>query len=120
MAASAQAPPRPRRGEVWIVDLDPTLGHEQAGRRPGLVISVDGFNQSAAELAIVLPVTSRKKSVRSHVLAQAGEAGLKVASFIKCEDVRSISTRRLHRRLGSASPATLRAVEERLRILMGL
>ena len=120
MATSAQTPPRPRRGEVWIVDLDPTLGHEQAGRRPGLVISVDGFNQSAAELAIVLPVTSRKKSVRSHVPIQAREAGLKVESFIKCEDVRSISTRRLRRRLGSASASTLQAVEERLRILIGL
>ncbi len=82
MAASARRPPRPRRGEVWIVDLDPALGHEQAGRRPGLVISVDGFNQSAAELAIVVPVTSRKKSVRSHVPIQAREAGLKVASFV--------------------------------------
>ncbi len=112
--------PKPRRGEIWIVDLDPTLGHEQAGRRPGLVISVNAFNRSAAELAIVLPVTSRKKGIRSHVPIPAGEAGLRVSSFVKCEDVRSISTRRMSRRLGGASAATLQAVEERLRILMGL
>ncbi len=111
---------RPRRGEVWIVDLDPTLGHEQAGRRPGLVISVDAFNQSAAELAVVLPLTSRDKGIRSHVPVAAGEAGLKVLSFAKCEDVRSLSTRRLARRLGSVSEATLRAAEQRLRILLGL
>ncbi len=118
--AAASSAPKPRRGEVWIVDLDPTRGHEQAGRRPALVISVDPFNQSAAELAIVLPVTSRDKGIRSHVPIVAGEAGLRLPSFVKCEDVRSISTRRLSRRLGSAAEATVRTVEERLRILMGL
>jgi len=38
------------RGEIWTVDFSPTVGHEQAGRRPALVISVDELNQSPAEL----------------------------------------------------------------------
>ncbi len=84
------------------------------------MISVDAFNQSAAELAIVVPVTSRKKGIRSHVPIGVGEAGLTLQSFAKCEDVRSLSTNRLNRRLGSVASSTLEAVEERLRILMGL
>ena len=104
----------------WVVDLDPTEGREQAGRRPALIISVDAFNRSAAELLLAVPLTSRDKGVRSHVPILAGEGGLDLPSFIKCEDVRSISTRRLRHRLGSVSDITLRMVEARLRILMGL
>ncbi len=89
--------PKPTRGEIWTIDLNPTVRHEQAGKRPALVMSVDSFNQSAAELAIVLPLTSRAKGIRSHVEIRKGEAGLKTARYIKCEDVRSVSTKRLSR-----------------------
>ena len=112
--------PQPARGEIWTVDLKPTIAHEQAGKRPALVVSVDSFNHSAAEMAIVLPLTSRAKGIRSHVEVRKGEAGLKMVSYIKCEDVRSVSTERLSRRLGLVSQATMDAVEDILRILMGL
>lgn len=111
---------KPGRGEIWFVNLDPTKGREQAGRRPALVVSVNELNQSAAELVIVLPVTSREKRVRSHVQVGEGEGGLTIRSFIKCEDIRSISVRRLEQRLGAVSAPTLAAVEDRLRILLGL
>ena len=103
-----------------MVDLDPVRGHEQAGRRPALVISVDALNQSAAELAIVLPITSRRKNVRSHVPVEPPEAGLDRTSYVKCEDVRSVSTTRLDRRLGVVGSETLESVEDRLRLLMSL
>src|SRR5438128_11466126 len=48
----------PIRGEVWLIDLNPVRGHEQAGRRPALVVSDDLFNQGPAGLVIVLPITS--------------------------------------------------------------
>ena len=48
----------PGRGEVWLADLYPTRGHEQAGRRPVLVVSEDLFNRGPAGLVIVLPTTS--------------------------------------------------------------
>jgi mRNA interferase MazF len=47
----------PERGDIWLADLDPVRGREQAGRRPILIVSVDGFNQSKAGLAIVVPLT---------------------------------------------------------------
>lgn len=110
----------PARGEIWLVDLNPVRGHEQSGRRPCLIVSVDIFNQSPAGLVIVLPVTTKAKCIRSHVLIEPPESGVREPSFIKCEDVRSISTERLIERWGMVSSATLAEVEDRLCILMGL
>src|SRR3712207_1723966 len=98
--------PTPARGEVWLAELDPTRGREQAGTRPALVVSVDAFNQSGAELVVVAPITSRKKRVRTHVEVLPPEGGLSVPSYIKCEDVRSLSHQRLLRLMGTVSVAT--------------
>ena len=38
----------PERGDIWLADLDPTRGREQAGRRPVFIVSVGAFNQSKA------------------------------------------------------------------------
>jgi mRNA interferase MazF len=108
------------RGEIWLTDLNPVRGREQAGKRPCLVISVDRFNQSGAALVVVLPITSRDKQIPWHVGIQATEGGLTMDSFVKCEDVRSISVDRLERKYGNISSETLTAVESRLRLLMGL
>lgn len=110
----------PSRGEIWMVNLDPTRGREQAGTRPALIVSVDEFNHGPADLVIVLPVTSRDKGIPLHVKVVPPEGGVKVPSFAKCEDVRSISKDRLQRPLGRVSPATLEAAEDCLRTLLRL
>lgn len=74
--------PRIARGEIWLADLNPTRGHEQAGQRPCLVISVDLFNQGPAGLCVVLPLTTKKKDIRWHVAVAPAESGLKLASYI--------------------------------------
>lgn len=108
------------RGEIWLADLNPVKGHEQAGKRPCLIISVDLFNQGASGLVVVLPITSKEKGIPFHVELKPPEGGLKIRSFVKCEDVRSISVDRLEKCWGVVFPETLAAVEDRLRILMGL
>jgi mRNA interferase MazF len=112
--------PQPLRGEVWYVDFDPTRGHEQAGLRPALVVSADSFNRSPAGLAIVIPLTSRNKGIRTHIEVPAGEGGLKKTSFVRCEDVRSVSMQRFGRRLGVVTGATLSRTEAVLRFLLDL
>lgn len=59
--------PEPSRGEIWLVDLNPTRGHELAGIRPALVVSVDLFNHGPAGLVVVLPLTTRLKGIPFHV-----------------------------------------------------
>ena len=110
----------PQRGEVWLADLDPSKGREQAGRRPVLVVSVGEFNRSGAELAVVLPLTSNLRLIPWQVMVKPPEAGLRAPSAIMCEAIRSVSKARLERRWGSVSPATLAEVEDRLRILLSL
>jgi mRNA interferase MazF len=110
----------PCRGDIWSVDLDPTRGHEQAGRRPALVVSVDPLNHGPAELVIVLPVTTKSKGVPFHVSVAPPEGGLRMASYVKCEDVRSVSKQRLAKFCGRVSPETLDEIEDRLRVLLGM
>lgn len=110
----------PSRGDIWLADLNPTRGHEQAGQRPVLVISEDAFNKGMAGLVIVLPITSTYRGVPSHVPIKPPEGGTKNPSVILCEAVRSIAKERLVSRWDKVSSVTLAAVEDRLRILMGL
>jgi mRNA interferase MazF len=110
----------PKRGDVWLVDLNPTRGREPFGRRPALIVSVDLFNQGPAELIVALPITSKEKGIPFHVSIEISEGGLQKRSFVKCEDIRSISKDRLSKRLGSVSAETMSAVEDRLRILLNL
>ena len=110
----------PARGEVWLADLNPTRGHEQAGRRPVLVVSEDVFNRGPAGLVIVLPMTSTVRSVPTHVPVAPPEGGVKVASSVLCDAVRSVSVERLAARRGAVHQRTMAAVEDCLRILLRL
>jgi mRNA interferase MazF len=110
----------PSRGEIWMVDLNPVRGHEQAGLKLCLVVSVDLFNHGPADLLVVLPVTSKDKQVSLHVPIEPQESGLAVRSYIKCEDIRSISKDRLMQQRGNASKEIMALVEDRLRILLEL
>lgn len=108
------------RGEIWMINLNPVKEREQSGIRPALVISDNFFNSSAAELIIVLPITSKKKGIPLHVQLSSKESRLKIESYVKCEDIRSISKERLISYIGSINPATLEEVEYKIKLLLGL
>ena len=112
--------PPPNRGEVWLADLNPTRGHEQAGRRPVLIVSDDLFNSGPADLVIVLPMTSRIRRIPSHIVVRPPEGGLRKESAIICEGIRSITQQRLHQRWGLVDASTLDAIEDTLQILLRL
>lgn len=107
-----------KRGDIWLADLNPVVGREQAGLRPVLITSSDHFNQGFAQLAYAVPLTSRDRHIRSHVVVWPPEGGLSIPSFIMCEAMRSISKDRLVKRLGDVSTDTMRMVEDTLRILL--
>jgi mRNA interferase MazF len=110
----------PARGEVWLADLHPTRGREQAGRRPVLVVSEDVFNAGPADLVIVLPITSTLRPIPSHVRLQSPEGGLKTESAVLCEAIRSISKDRLLSRWGTIGAERMKRIEDVLRILLRL
>lgn len=110
----------PLRGEVWIVNLDPVVGHEQAGQRPALIISVDEFNEMKGDDVFVVPISSKYRAVRSRVAVKSPEGGLVHDSYILCEKMRSISQARLRKHLGRVSDDTLSRVGEILSLILGL
>jgi len=111
---------QPGCGEIWRIDLNPTRGHEQQGLRPCLIVSVDAFNSGPADLVIVVPITGTERGIPFHVEMNPPEGGLSKRSFVKCEDVRSVSKERLKTRTGMVTRETMEKVKDRLRILMDL
>jgi mRNA interferase MazF len=105
------------RSEVWLIDLNPVIGHEQSGIRPALVVSDDLFNHSPAEMVIVLPITGKFRGLRTHI--ELNGDYLKQKSFIKTEDIRSVSIHRLIKKIGQADESVIKAIEERLKYLLG-
>jgi mRNA interferase MazF len=112
----------PQRGEIWLAKLDdkpPAIGHEQAGSRPVLIFSVNRFNKSAANLIIVLTLTSKGKAIPWHVEITPPEANIDVTSYIMCESLRTIDKSRLKELWGTISPSTLIKVEDLVKVLLG-
>ena len=118
MAQSKVNPPS--RGDVVLVDLDPTIGHEQGGQRPALVVSDDLMNSSAGGLVIIAPITGTDRGIPAHVKIAAPEGGLLKLSVIMVDQIRTISRRRIARKLGSISAQSMSRVDDRLRLVLGL
>jgi mRNA interferase MazF len=110
----------PVRGEIWLADLGATRGHEQSGRRPVVVLSVDLFNSGPAGLVIVLPLTSTIRSVPAHILVTPPEGGLRRPSTILCDAIRSVTKDCLLHRWRTVSAATFALAEDAVRALLGL
>lgn len=108
------------RGDVWFARFSPTVGREQRGDRPALVVSANRLNQSRAALVMACPLTTTGRGIPWHVAVDAPEGGLTRRSFILCEQMRAMSTERFRRRVGRVEDVTMALVEERLRMLMGL
>lgn len=84
-----------RRGQIYWVQLDPTIGSEIQKTRPALVVSNDVNNQ-VADTITILPLTSQTKSIRPfEVLLPNGAGGLKVTSKAKANQIRTVDKRRL-------------------------
>jgi len=110
----------PRRGDVWLVDFGDPIGREQADRRPAVVVSADELNGSRAGVVIVVPCTTTRRDLPSHVELDPADSGLDELSFAKCEDLKSISSERLVARLGTVPIQALFNVATVLRYLLVL
>ncbi|MHB8465085.1 MAG: type II toxin-antitoxin system PemK/MazF family toxin [Acidimicrobiales bacterium] len=117
MSPSRQSP---TRGEIWTVDFGEPVGHEQASRRPAVIVSSDRLNSSRAGLVIVVPLTRTRRALPSHIEIEPGDSGLTEPSYAKAEDVKSISVDRLVRRLGQAQPTVVDEIGRALLLLLEL
>lgn len=102
------------------MDFGEPVGREQAGRRPAVVVSAGGLNESPAGVVIVVPCTTRRRGLPSHVELDPQQCGLDEVSYAKCEDLKSVSYKRLAARLGAANDEALFAIARVLRFLLDL
>lgn len=98
-------------GEIWWARPDTTVGREQAGRRPVLIVAGPAFLRSITELALVVPLTSVNRGWPNHI-AVPESGGLDCPSWAMTEQVRVISRKRLTKRIGIVPSETLNAVRE--------
>lgn len=112
-------PPVPGRGDVWLVSLDPTLGHEVQKTRPAVIVTSDIYNRYNW-VVVVMPLTSHDTAEYDQVLIEPPEAGLASRSVTLPDQVRAVDRRRLVKRLGRVHEITLQRIDRSLRIVLDL
>ena len=109
------------RGEIWLADLNPTRGSEQAGSRPVLVLQNDVIGAyTSTVIAVPLTTNLRRATLPSCVRIDPGEGGLSSESVVLCHQLRVLDRVRLYRRLRTVSQATLTAVESGVLLTLGI
>ena len=120
MAQARQVAPV-RRGEVYVVELDPTRGSEIKKARPAVIIQNDVDNRYSP-VTIIAPITSKfdTKLYPTEVLLKSPEGGLRVDSVILLNQLRAVDKSRIGRRLGVLKPATMALINDGLSIVLAL
>lgn len=110
------------RGSVYFVDLDPTHGREQAGRRPVLVVSVDSINRQPLVVTVVVGTDAANipRDYPTNVRVPARESGLPRDTAFLCFQVRSLDPSRFGPPSGVLPEARMAEVSQALRLVLGL
>jgi len=110
----------PKRGEIWLVSLEPVVGAEIDKARPAIVISNDRNNQFAATVTVI-PITSKTERIYPfEVFLPAEETGLSRDSKAKCNQIRTIDKKRLVKPLGVLALNKVRETEKALLVHIGI
>lgn len=111
----------PRRGDIFLVDFDPTIGAEIRKTRPALIVQNDIANQHSP-ITILAAITSKFDipPYPAEVVMEAGESGLAQRSSVLLNQFRSVDRQRLIKRIGHARPETMQRVDQAIRISLGL
>jgi mRNA interferase MazF len=105
-----------RRGHVYWVDLEPTAGSQQRGRRPCLVLSVDPINAVRRTVGVV-PLSSSPKVAEPVVVAVPSIGQQSVAI---CDQLRAVDKRKVDRLIGPVTDAELTLIEASVKAVFGL
>jgi mRNA interferase MazF len=111
--------PSPRRGDVWLVSLDPTVGHEIKKTRPTVIVTSDLYNRENWVITVVL-LTSHDNAEYDQVLIRPPEGGLSYTSVTLPDQIRAIDRSRLVDRLGRLKENTMNKIDRSLKIVLGL
>lgn len=110
-----------KRGDIFYVDLNPTKGSEQSGRRPVLVIQ-NNIGNEVSPTVIIAPLTTKKfsKEYPTNAHLKKGTANLKENSTVLLSQIRTIDKKRLETKIGNVSGEHLKMVDEAIKVSLGL
>ena len=109
------------RGSVVLADLDPTRGHEQQGFRPCVVVSdADVATHQRFPMICLVPLTGAPGQGALYPPLSPGQSGLRKQSFALVDQLRSLDKRRIRRVFGTITDLELAAIDEGLRLFLGL
>ena len=109
------------RGTVVLVELDPTVGHEQRGVRPCIAVSDPSINVGQRfPLIAVIPVTGTAGVGALYPTLAPGTSGLTKSSYALIDHIRSIDKRRIRRIFGQVSTTELADIDQGLELFLGL
>lgn len=109
------------RGTVVLVELDPTIGHEQRGVRPCITVSDPTVNADQRfPLIAVVPVTATAGDGALYPALAPGPSGLTKASYALVDHLRSIDKRRIRRIFGQVSTSEVASIDQGLELFLGL
>ena len=110
-----------KRGDLFWVNLDPTRGSEQAGRRPVVVIQ-NNIGNEAAVTTIIAPLTTKdfSKVYPVNVCLPKGTGGLKSRSTVLLSQIRTIDRSRLEARIGQVPPMYLKKIDQAIKTSLAL
>lgn len=109
------------RGTVVLVELDPTVGHEQRGVRPSVVVSDPAVNADQRFPVIAaVPVTGTAGAGALYPALLPGPSGLAKVSCALVDHLQSVDKRRIRRVFGQVSSSELAAIDEGLELFLGL
>jgi mRNA interferase MazF len=113
--------PTPKRGDIYLVNFDPTLGSEIRKTRPALILQNDIAN-SHSPITIVAAISSQfdETLYPTEVLIEPPEGGLNANSVVLLNQIRSIDKQRLIKRLGTVTPQTIQQINQALQVSLGL
>jgi mRNA interferase MazF len=112
---------KPRRGEIWMADLQLAVGCEQSGIRPVLIMQNDKGNMHAPTTQIVpISASTTKKRIPTHVNLDANRCGLLRDSVALVEQQRVIDNQRLMYRVSEVDVSTMRQLEIAAMISIGI
>ena len=106
------------RGDIFLADLGDPIGHEQAFRRPLVVMSGQRWLNTDPPVVATLAITRARRNWPEHVEIEPGSSGLRDVGYITCEFVRSVSPLRFERRLGRVDAVVVARVDTILRRLL--
>ena len=101
------------RGDILWTELNPTVGHEQAGQRPVVILSHDVFNDRSGTV-IAVAVSSQEPRAGFPLAIEITTAKLPKRSWVKISQIRTLSVERLGRKLGRIAPEELDRIVEGL------